>query len=140
MMGLVNGQEWIGERIFGPGYFDLVIIDEAYRSVYQKYRSIFYWFDALLVGMTATPTDEVDDNTYALFGLEVGVPTDAYTFEEAVAEGYLVPPVAVPEPLSFIRDGLRYEDLNEHEKDLWDTAEWSDTPEVPDTESTESTE
>jgi type I restriction enzyme R subunit len=140
MMGLVNGQEWIGERIFGPGYFDLVIIDEAYRSVYQKYRSIFYWFDALLVGMTATPTDEVDDNTYALFGLEVGVPTDAYTFEEAVAEGYLVPPVAVPVPLSFIRDGLRYEDLNEHEKDLWDTAEWSDTPEVPDTESTESTE
>ena len=140
MMGLVNGQEWIGERIFGPGYFDLVIIDEAYRSVYQKYRSIFYWFDALLVGMTATPTDEVDDNTYALFGLEVGVPTDAYTFEEAVAEGYLVPPVAVPVPLSFVRDGLRYEDLNEHEKDLWDTAEWSDTPEVPDTESTESTE
>jgi type I restriction enzyme R subunit len=140
MMGLVNGQEWIGERIFGPGYFDLVIIDEAYRSVYQKYRSIFYWFDALLVGMTATPTDEVDDNTFALFGLEVGVPTDAYTFEEAVAEGYLVPPVAVPVPLSFIRDGLRYEDLNEHEKDLWDTAEWSDTPEVPDTESTESTE
>jgi type I restriction enzyme, R subunit len=140
MMGLINGQEWIGERIFGPGYFDLVIIDEAYRSVYQKYRAIFYWFDALLVGMTATPIGEVDDNTYALFDLEVGVPTDAYTFEEAVAEGFLVPPVAVPVALSFIRDGLRYEDLNEHEKDLWDTAEWSVTQEVPDTESTESTE
>ena len=134
MMSLINGQEWIGERIFGPGYFDLVIIDEAYRSVYQKYRAIFYWFDSLLVGLTATPEDEVDLNTYALFNLEVGVPTDAYTFDEAVAEGYLVPPVAVPVPLNFVRDGMRFDDLSEHEKDQWDTAEWSETQEVPDSE------
>jgi len=136
-MNLVNGQEWIGERMFGPGYFDMVIIDEAHRSVYQKYRSIFYWFDSLLVGLTATPKDEVDQNTYALFDLEVGVPTDAYTFDEAVAEGYLVPPVAVAVPLSFVRDGMTYDDLSEHEKDLRDTAEWSETQEVPDTESVE---
>ena len=136
-MNLINGQELIGERIFGPGYFDLVIIDEAYRSVYQKHRSIFYWFDSLLVGLTATPKDEVDHNTYALFSLEDGAPTDAYTFDEAVAEGYIVPPLAVPVPVSFVRDGMRYDDLSEHEKDQWDTAEWSETQEVPDTESVE---
>jgi type I restriction enzyme R subunit len=134
MMNLINEQEWIGERTFGPGYFDLVIVDEAYRSVYQKYRAIFYWFDSLLVGLTATPKDEVDHNTYSLFGLEDGVPTDAYTFDEAVAEGFLVPPVAVPLSLSFIRNSMRYEDLSEHEKDQWDTAEWSETQDVPDTE------
>ena len=60
------------ERRFGPGHFDLVVIDEAHRSVYQKYRSIFSYFDSLLVGLTATPKDEVDRNTYSLFGLEEG--------------------------------------------------------------------
>ena len=67
------------------------MIDEAHRSVYQKYRAIFDWFDSLLVGLTATPKDEVDRNTYSLFHLEDGVPTDAYSLDEAVAEGYLVP-------------------------------------------------
>ncbi len=65
------------ERRFGPGHFDLVVIDEAHRSVYRKYRGIFEYFDSLLVGLTATPKDEVDKNTYDLFDLETGVPTDA---------------------------------------------------------------
>lgn len=134
MMKLVNGQEWIKERIFGPGYFDLVIIDEAHRSVYQSYRRVFNWFDSLLVGLTATPKDEVDPNTYALFNLEDGVPTDAYTFDEAVAEGLLVPPLSVAVPLSFVRRGLRYDDLSEHEKDQWDSAEWGETQEALDAE------
>ncbi len=73
-----------GRRRFGVGHFDLVIIDEAHRSVFQKYRAIFDYFDALLVGLTATPKDEVDRNTYGLFDLENGVPTDAYALEEAV--------------------------------------------------------
>ena len=68
------------------------MIDEAHRSVYQKYRAIFDYFDSLLVGLTATPKDEVDHNTYGLFDLEPGVPTDAYGLDEAVAEGFLVPP------------------------------------------------
>ena len=63
-----------GRRQFGPGHFDLVIIDEAHRSVYQKYRAIFEYFDSFLVGLTATPKDEVDHNTYGLFDLEDGVP------------------------------------------------------------------
>ena len=73
-----------GQRRFGVGHFDLVVIDEAHRSVFQKYRAIFDYFDSLLVGLTATPKDEVDRNTYGLFDLENGVPTDAYALDEAV--------------------------------------------------------
>ena len=83
------------QRRFGAGHFDLVIIDEAHRSVFQKYRAIFDYFDSLLVGLTATPKDEVDRDTYRLFGLQRGLPTDAYGLDEAVSDGYLVPPRAV---------------------------------------------
>ena len=103
MMGLLNDTVE-GQRRFGPGFFDLVVIDEAHRSVYQKYRTILDYFDALLLGLTATPKDEVDHNTYSLFYLEDGVPTDAYGLDEAVAEGYLVPPRAVSVPLKFPRE------------------------------------
>ena len=72
MMGLINETTDDGRRRFGPGYFDLVVIDEAHRSVYQKYRTIFEYFDSLLVGLTATPKDEVDRNTYRLFDLPAG--------------------------------------------------------------------
>src|ERR1019366_5491009 len=76
MMGLIDEMQ-DGRRRFGPGHFDLIVIDEAHRSVYQKYRAIFDYFDSLLVGLTATPKDEIDINTYQLFELERGVPTDA---------------------------------------------------------------
>jgi type I restriction enzyme R subunit len=132
MMGLIN-QGAGDERRFGPGYFDLVVIDEAHRSVYQKYRAIFSWFDALLVGLTATPKDDIDHNTYRLFHLEDGVPTDAYPLEEAVAEGYLIPPKAVIVPLKFVDRGIRYDELSEEEKDEWDSREWDDDGSVPDT-------
>ncbi|MEH1012743.1 DEAD/DEAH box helicase family protein [Micromonospora sp. CPCC 206060] len=125
MMGLIN-ETASGGRRFGPGYFDLVVIDEAHRSVYQKYRAIFSWFDSLLVGLTATPRNEIDRNTYSLFHLEDGVPTDHYDLEEAVNEDYLVPPRAVSVPLKFQRDGIRYDDLSEEEKDAWDSLDWGD--------------
>jgi type I restriction enzyme R subunit len=130
MMGLIN-QGAGDERRFGPGYFDLVVIDEAHRSVYQKYRGIFSWFDALLVGLTATPKDDIDHNTYRLFHLEDGVPTDAYPLEEAVDEGYLVPPRSVAVPLKFVDRGIRYDELTEEEKDEWDSREWDDDGDVP---------
>lgn len=130
MMGLIDDAHE-GVRKFGPGYFDLIVIDEAHRSVYQKYRHIFDYFDAMLVGLTATPKDEIDHNTYSLFGLEDGVPTDAYSLDEAVAEGYLVPPVGVSVPLKFMREGIRYDDLSEEEKDEWDSKEWGEDGEIP---------
>jgi type I restriction enzyme R subunit len=106
MMGLID-ETRNGQRRFGVGHFDLVIIDEAHRSVFQKYRAIFDYFDSLLVGLTATPKDEVDRNTYSLFDLENGVPTDAYSLDEAVRDGFLVPPKAVSVPLKFQREGIK---------------------------------
>ncbi len=120
-----------GQRRFGVGHFDLVIIDEAHRSVYQKYGAIFDYFDSLLVGLTATPKEEVDRDTYRLFDLEKGVPTDAYTLEDAVKDGYLVPPKAVSVPLKFQREGIKYDQLTEEEKEQWDATEWSEDGEKP---------
>jgi type I restriction enzyme R subunit len=131
MMGLID-ETRDGQRRFGVGHFDLVIIDEAHRSVFQKYRAIFDYFDSLLVGLTATPKDELDRNTYGLFDLENGVPTDAYGLEEAVKDGFLVPPVAVSVPLKFQREGITYDDLSEDEKEEWDALEWDEEDGVPD--------
>ena len=131
MMGLID-ETRDGQRRFGAGHFDLIVIDEAHRSVFQKYRAIFEYFDALLVGLTATPKDEVDRNTYSLFDLEDEVPTDAYTLDEAVADGYLVPPLAASVPLKFQREGIRYDDLPEEDREQWDALEWDEDGEVPD--------
>ena len=125
MMGLIE-ESRDGQRRFGVGHFDLVIIDEAHRSVYQKYGAIFEYFDSLLVGLTATPKDEVDRNTYGLFNLESGVPTDNYTLDEAVRDGFLVPPKAVSVPLRFQREGISYDQLSDDEKEEWDALDWSD--------------
>lgn len=131
MMGLIDDAS-DGQRRFGVGHFDLIIIDEAHRSVYQKYRAIFEYFDSFLVGLTATPKDEIDHNTYGLFDLESGVPTDAYALDEAVADGYLVPPKAVSVPLKFQREGIKYDDLTEEEKERWDALEWDEDGNTPD--------
>ena len=127
MMGLID-EAADGQRRFGAGHFDLVVIDEAHRSVFAKYRAIFDYFDSLLVGLTATPKDEVDRNTYGLFDLETGVPTDAYSLEEAVRDGFLVPPEAVSVPLKFQREGIKYDELSEDEKDVYDALEWEEEP------------
>ncbi|MXP21954.1 DUF4145 domain-containing protein [Gordonia sp. HNM0687] len=125
MMNLINEVD-DGTRRFGPGYFDLIVIDEAHRSVYQKYRRIFEYFDSFLLGLTATPKDEVDYNTFQLFGLETGVPTDDYELEEAINDGYLVRPRAVPVPLKFQRTGIKYDELTDDEKKRWESTDWDD--------------
>jgi type I restriction enzyme, R subunit len=130
MMGLIDDNA-DGQRRFGVGHFDLIIIDEAHRSVYQRYRAIFDYFDSLLVGLTATPKDEIDHNTYGLFDLETGVPTDAYDLEQAVADGHLVPPIAISVPLKFQRDGIKYDDLTEEEQEEWDAKEWNEDGIIP---------
>ncbi|MDP3375019.1 MAG: DEAD/DEAH box helicase family protein [Hydrogenophaga sp.] len=135
MMGLINearDEKNGSQRRFGVGHFDLIVVDEAHRSIYQKYRAIFGYFDALLVGLTATPKDEIDRNTYGLFGLEDGVPTDAYGLDDAIAEGYLVPPKTVSVPLRFQREGIRYAQLSEAEREQWDALEWDEDGNVPD--------
>ena len=129
MVGKIDEYRADGTRRFGVGHFDLVVIDEAHRSVYRKYRGIFDYFDSLLVGLTATPKDEVDKNTYGLFDLETGVPTDAYSLDDAIKDGYLVPPRGVSVPLKFVREGIKYDDLSEDEKDDWDELDWGDDDE-----------
>lgn len=126
MVGKIDEYRNDGTRRFGVGHFDLVVIDEAHRSVYRKYRGIFDYFDSLLVGLTATPKDEVDKNTYDLFDLETGVPTDAYSLDEAIKDGFLVPPRGVSVPLKFVREGIRYDDLSDDEKDAWDELDWGE--------------
>lgn len=130
MMGLID-QVSNGQRRFGSAHFDLVIIDEAHRSVFQKYRAIFDYFDSFLVGLTATPKDEIDRNTYSLLELENGVPTDAYPLEDAVRDGYLVPWQALSVPLKFQREGIMYDDLPEEDKEQWDALEWDDEGLIP---------
>lgn len=126
MVGKIDEFRPDGTRRFGTGHFDLVVIDEAHRSVYRKYRGIFDYFDSYLVGLTATPKDEIDTNTYDLFELETGVPTDAYSLEEAVKDGFLVPPRGVSVPLKFVREGVKYDDLSDDEKDDWDEIDWGE--------------
>ncbi len=130
MMGLIDEADDEGRR-FGVGHFDLIVIDEAHRSVYRKYRAIFEYFDSLLVGLTATPKGEVDRDTYRLFDLQTGVPTDAYSLDEAVKDGFLVPPKAVSLTTDFLDRGIRYDQLTEDEKEAWDALEWSEDGTVP---------
>ncbi len=125
MMGMIDETK-AGVARFGVGHFDLVIIDEAHRSVYQKYGAIFRYFDSLLVGLTATPRDQVDKNTYTLFDLEPGVPTDAYELDLAVRDGFLVPPCAEQVDLRFPREGIDYDSLSDEEKAQWESLDWGD--------------
>lgn len=130
VMGLIDAGE-DDLRRFGPGYFDLIVVDEAHRSIYNRYGEIFDYFDALVVGLTATPRADVDHNTYRLFELDDGVPTDAFELDDAIAGGYLVPPVARPIDLGFMTRGIRYGELPEAEREQWDELEWQDG-EIPD--------
>ena len=107
-------------KLFTSGHFDLVICDEAYRSIYNKYRDIFTYFDAPLVGLTATPKDEIDKNTYEIFELENGIPTYGYDLAQAVKDGYLVDYVSVESTLKFMEQGILYDDLSEEEKKVYE--------------------
>lgn len=120
MMNKIDGNRVNGERMYGAGHFDLIIIDEAHRSVYQKYRAIFEYFDGILLGLTATPKTEIDRNTYDLFGIEDDNPTFAYELDMAVKQGFLVPPKALSVPLKFSRDGIKYRDLSAKEKEEYE--------------------
>lgn len=121
MIGAISGQEEVNQRPFTVGHFDLIIIDESHRSIYQKYKSIFDYFDARIVGLTATPRQDLDKNTYGFFNLENGVPTYAYDLEEAVKDGYLVAYHSIETKLKLPTDGLHYDDLSEEEKEHFDS-------------------
>ncbi|MGI6653069.1 MAG: DEAD/DEAH box helicase family protein [Christensenellales bacterium] len=119
-------------RLFTPAHFDLIIIDEAHRSIFRKYGNIFDYFDALLVGLTATPKTDVDRNTYDFFELEQGVPTFAYEYETAVYEDhFLVPYHNIEVSMKFLEEGIVYDDLSEEEKRLYEE-EFAEDDGIPD--------
>jgi len=106
-----------GQRMFTPAHFDLIIIDESHRSIFKKYRAIFEYFDAIMVGLTATPKTDVDRNTYDFFEMEHGVPTYAYDYETAVyTDHVLVPYYNYEVKTKFLEEGITYDDLSEEDK------------------------
>ena len=109
-----------GITLFTPGHFDLIIIDEAHRSIYKKYQAIFEYFDGLLVGLTATPRDDVDKNTYKFFQLENNVPTFVYEYDEAVRQKYLVDYHTISTTTKFIERGIKYSELKEEDKEEYE--------------------
>ena len=115
-----------GEKLFSPGHFQLIICDEVHRSIYKKYQEIFEYFDAMLLGMTATPKNEIDKNTYGIFDLERGVPTFAYELDKAVEEGYLVNYSTLEYKTKIMEDGIHYDDLTDEEKDEYEETFESD--------------
>ena len=118
-------------KLFTSGHFDLLICDEAHRSIYNKYRDIFNYFDAPLVGLTATPKDEIDKNTYEIFELESGVPTYGYELSQAVKDGYLVDYMSVESKLKFIEQGITYEELTQEEKEEYENLFEDEDGEIP---------
>lgn len=120
IMNRIDSLKTEDSHFYGVGHFDLIIIDEAHRSVYLKYHAIFEYFDSLLIGLTATPKTDIDHNTYQLFEIEDNNPTFAYELNAAVGDGYLVPAKAIEVPVKFQREGIKYEDLSDKEKEEWE--------------------
>ena len=110
-----------GRQLFTPAHFDLIIIDESHRSIFKKYRAIFEYFDALMVGLTATPKTDVDRNTYDFFEMEHGVPTYAYDYETAVDQDHvLVPYYNYEVKTKFLEEGIVYEELADEDKERYE--------------------
>ena len=118
-------------KLFTSGHFDLVICDEAHRSIYNKYRDIFNYFDAPLVGLTATPKNEIDKNTYEVFELEPSVPTYGYELAQAVKDGYLVDFVSVETTLKFIQQGIVYDELSDEDRQAYEDTFEDENGELP---------
>ena len=116
IINMIDGETDSDNRYYGVGHFDLIIFDEIHRSVYNRYKHIFKYFDGIRIGLTATPKSEADRDTYALFGMEPNNPTFAYELQQAVDDKWLVPPRAISVPIKFQRAGIKYKELSDDEK------------------------
>ena len=126
-----NTKSKTGNKLFTPGHFDLIIVDEAHRSIYKKYQAIFDYFDGLVVGLTATPRNDVDRNTYRFFEIENDVPTFAYEYERAVKEGYLVDYHTIKTSTDFMDRGIKYNELSAEEKEEYENTFADDEDNIP---------
>lgn len=119
MMNKIDNVRNAEERFYGVGHFDLIIVDEAHRSVYNRYKAIFDYFDASIVGLTATPKDGIDHNTFELFGCSNEDPTFLYELHQAVPE-YLNPYKNIDVSTNFLREGIKYKDLSDKDKEKYE--------------------
>lgn len=131
MNAIDNTKSKTGNKLFTPGHFDLIIVDEAHRSIYKKYQAIFEYFDGLVVGLTATPRNDVDRNTYRFFEIENDVPTFAYEYEKAVKEGYLVDYHTIKTSTDFMDRGIKYSELSDAEKEEYENTFADDEDNLP---------
>lgn len=131
MNAIDNTKNKSGNKLFTPGHFDLIIVDEAHRSIYKKYQAIFEYFDGLVVGLTATPRNDVDRNTYRFFEIENDVPTFAYEYEKAVKEGYLVDYHTIKTSTDFMDRGIKYSELSDEEKEKYENTFAEDEDNIP---------
>ncbi|WP_313305033.1 DEAD/DEAH box helicase family protein [Empedobacter sp.] len=133
LINLIDEDKTGDTRTYGVGHFDVIIFDEIHRSIYNKYKAIFNYFDGLKIGLTATPVDFSERNTYELFGLNVGNPTYNYDLDKAIKDGYLVPYKSFSVQTKFQREGIKYSDLSPEEQKEYEE-EFADpiTGEFPD--------
>lgn len=110
----------IDKGAYNSSYFDLIVVDEAHRTIYKKYRAIFEYFDAFVLGLTATPADEVHRNTYNFFNASEGEPTDSYALGRAIEDGYLVDFEPIEIDLGIVKRGVKYAELSEDEKEQYE--------------------
>ncbi len=122
-----------GNRFFTPAHFDLIIVDESHRSIFKKYKAIFDYFDAYLVGLTATPRSDVHSSTYEFFEVEKNVPTFAYDYETAVyKDRVLVPFYNIEVKTKFLSEGITYEDLSIDDREKYEEDFTDEDGEMPD--------
>ena len=131
MMNCIDSVKDEEGKLFTCGHFDLVVCDEAHRSIYNKYRDIFSYFDAPLVGLTATPKDEIDKNTYEVFELANGEPTFGYELSQAVADGFLVDFMSVETRLKFLEEGISYDELSAEDREAYENTFEDENGELP---------
>ena len=128
-----NAKSDDGKRLFTPAHFDLIVVDEAHRSIFKKYRAIFEYFDSIILGLTATPKTEVDRNTYDFFEMESGVPTYAYAYETAVeVDHVLVPFHNIEVTTKFLEQGITYDELSAEDKARYEEDFTDEDGEMPD--------
>ncbi|MEK7528320.1 MAG: DEAD/DEAH box helicase family protein, partial [Patescibacteria group bacterium] len=120
---------------FDVGFFDLIIADESHRSIYNRYRDLFVYFDCLQLGLTATPVDFIARNTYRLFDCEDKHPSAYYPLERAVEEEYLVPYEVYTHTTNFLRSGIKYLQLTDEQRQQLE--EDGEDPEAFDYEATD---
>ncbi len=131
MNAIDNTKSKSGNKLFTPGHFDLIIVDEAHRSIYKKYQAIFEYFDGLVVGLTATPRNDLDRNTYRFFEIENDVPTYAYEYDKAVKEGYLVDYHTIQTSTNFMSRGIKYSELNAEQREEYENTFANEEDEMP---------